>query len=163
MNSSKIIWSLLKSWGDKISYTINMQRSLSFFVRSQTQCKVSVSSPLFLYKIVNNMMELPSIHFNSHCPHCPHCLIKEIGHSALLQTWPSRQYVPLHCTLLLQPLNASVKITTKQPCNWTTCQSARFLCPKCKHFWSFLLFYFSTTFLKENWCTKSDIFLVSVA
>ena len=39
--STEIIWIHLKSfksWGDKNSYTINMQRSLPFFVGSQTQC-----------------------------------------------------------------------------------------------------------------------------
>ena len=30
----------IKSWGNKSSYNINMQRSLSFFVGSQTQCGI---------------------------------------------------------------------------------------------------------------------------
>ena len=41
LRSFEFIWNHLesfKSWVDKISYTINMQRSLAFFVGSQTQC-----------------------------------------------------------------------------------------------------------------------------
>ena len=100
MNSSKIIWSLLKSWGDKISYTINMQCLLSFFVRSQTQCKVSVSSPLFLYKIDDNTMELQSIHFNSlslgrNSRVLSTFFKRGLIRPNLIQTWPSWQYMLL--------------------------------------------------------------------
>ena len=36
---------VIKSWGDKIYYTINMQRSLSFFVGSQTQMNENGNVP----------------------------------------------------------------------------------------------------------------------
>ena len=59
---TEVIWDHLesfKSWGDKISYTINMQCSLSFFVGSQTQCGATCFTICY--------QQLLTLHISSRC------------------------------------------------------------------------------------------------
>ena len=62
--STVVIWIHLKSfvvmsWGNKTSYTINMQCSLSFFVGSQTQCGATCFTICY--------QQLLTLHISSRC------------------------------------------------------------------------------------------------
>ena len=67
LRSFGVIWDHMesfKSWGNKISYTINMQRLLSFFVGSQRQCwptiHVLMPAPIWISWCIK-LVCLPSV------------------------------------------------------------------------------------------------------